>query len=176
MLLRCLDWEPQPIEEKQAEEDDDGEAEVQLQQSGTVDVWNHGDHEADAGQKPQKPAFVQHLFVGILYLQSRDKEIRRALLHTGHDRNPPAPVPPRGHPGQERAVLLATQAIAPEVYASSCRERRRNFGKDKADDKREAADHRPVRKRCFGPARVHNPAEENRDSRDEIHRRERRRP
>lgn len=82
MLLSSHGREPGPVQDKQGEEDEDGEAKVQLQQSRAVDIRDHGDDDADAGDEPQKPPFMENRFVGIFDLQSRDQKESGALLDT----------------------------------------------------------------------------------------------
>lgn len=56
MLLGGFDGEPDPVHEKEREEDEDCEPEVPLKQSRTVDVGYHGKNHAYAREQPQKPA------------------------------------------------------------------------------------------------------------------------
>ena len=52
VLFRGFDREPDPVHEKQAEEDCHSKAEIPLEQSWVVDVRYHSEDHADRGEKP----------------------------------------------------------------------------------------------------------------------------
>lgn len=56
MLLGGFDGEPDPVHEKEREEDEHSEPEVPLEQSRAVDVGDHGENHAYACEEPQEPA------------------------------------------------------------------------------------------------------------------------
>ncbi len=50
VLLRSLDWEPDPVHQEQAEEYGHRKSEIELQQSGVVDIRSHGENHTNTGE------------------------------------------------------------------------------------------------------------------------------